>query len=98
MEIGIPKETKDLEFRVGLSPSSVRVLKENGHKICIDGLNNDAFIQVNRKKLGFDLAKLQWNADFRQDLESGKENEELIKSIKKTKNVKTLKNVKTQKL
>ncbi|WP_088243784.1 alanine dehydrogenase [Calothrix rhizosoleniae] len=36
MEIGIPKETKDLEFRVGLSPSSVRVLKENGHKIFVE--------------------------------------------------------------
>lgn len=55
--------------------------KQNGHKICIDGLNNDAFIQVNRKKLGFDLAKLQWNADFRIDLESGKENQELIETI-----------------
>ena len=36
MEIGIPKETKDLEFRVGLSPSSVRVLKENGHSIFVE--------------------------------------------------------------
>ncbi len=55
--------------------------RKRNHKICIDGLNNDAFIQVNRKKLGFDLAKLQWNADFKDDLEGGKENEELIKSI-----------------
>jgi alanine dehydrogenase len=31
MEIGVPKESKDQEFRVGLSPSSVRVLQENGH-------------------------------------------------------------------
>ncbi|MDJ0616390.1 MAG: alanine dehydrogenase [Calothrix sp. MO_192.B10] len=36
MEIGIPKETKDQEFRVGLSPSSVRVLKENGHAIFVE--------------------------------------------------------------
>ncbi|BAY94858.1 MULTISPECIES: alanine dehydrogenase [unclassified Tolypothrix] len=35
MEIGIPKETKDQEFRVGLSPSSVRVLRENGHQIFV---------------------------------------------------------------
>ncbi|QIR35736.1 alanine dehydrogenase [Tolypothrix sp. PCC 7910] len=35
MEIGVPKETKDQEFRVGLSPSSVRVLRENGHKIFV---------------------------------------------------------------
>lgn len=36
MEIGVPKETKDQEFRVGLSPSSVRVLKENGHTIKVE--------------------------------------------------------------
>ncbi|MBW4613178.1 MAG: alanine dehydrogenase [Desmonostoc vinosum HA7617-LM4] len=35
MEIGVPKETKDQEFRVGLSPSSVRVLRENGHAIFV---------------------------------------------------------------
>jgi EAL domain-containing protein (putative c-di-GMP-specific phosphodiesterase class I) len=51
------------------------------HKICIDGLNNDAFVQVNRKSLGFDLAKLQWNADFKTDLENGKENQQLIDAI-----------------
>ncbi|MGB6296051.1 MAG: alanine dehydrogenase [Rivularia sp. (in: cyanobacteria)] len=36
MEIGVPKETKDREFRVGLSPSSVRVLKETGHNIFVE--------------------------------------------------------------
>lgn len=36
MEIGVPKETKDQEFRVGLSPSSVRVLLENGHLIFVE--------------------------------------------------------------
>jgi alanine dehydrogenase len=35
MEIGVPKESKDQEFRVGLSPSSVRVLQENGHAIFV---------------------------------------------------------------
>lgn len=36
MEIGVPKETKDQEFRVGLSPSSVRVLTEKGHTIFVE--------------------------------------------------------------
>lgn len=36
MEIGVPKETKDQEFRIGLSPSSVRVLRENGNSIFIE--------------------------------------------------------------
>lgn len=36
MEIGLPKETKDQEFRVGLSPSSVRVLTEAGHRVFVE--------------------------------------------------------------
>jgi alanine dehydrogenase len=36
MEIGVPKETKDLEFRVGLSPSSVRVLSEQKHQVFVE--------------------------------------------------------------
>ena len=36
MEIGVPKETKDQEFRVGLSPSSVRVLHEAGHAVFVE--------------------------------------------------------------
>ncbi|MER3431985.1 MAG: alanine dehydrogenase [Leptolyngbya sp. ERB_1_1] len=36
MEIGVPKETKDQEFRVGLSPSSVRVLVEQGHSVFVE--------------------------------------------------------------
>jgi len=36
MEIGVPRETKDQEFRIGLSPSSVRVLSENGHNIFVE--------------------------------------------------------------
>ena len=36
MEIGVPKETKDREFRVGLSPTSVRVLTENEHKVFVE--------------------------------------------------------------
>ena len=31
MEIGVPKEIKDQEFRVGLSPDSVQALQEYGH-------------------------------------------------------------------
>ncbi|MBW4648262.1 MAG: alanine dehydrogenase [Kastovskya adunca ATA6-11-RM4] len=36
MEIGVPKETKDQEFRVGLTPSSVRVLCEAGHTLFVE--------------------------------------------------------------
>ena len=41
MEIGVPKETKDQEFRVGLSPSSVRVLFESGHTVFVETSSGD---------------------------------------------------------
>jgi alanine dehydrogenase len=36
MEIGVPKETKDQEFRVGLTPSIVRALTDRGHQIYVE--------------------------------------------------------------
>jgi len=36
MKIGVPKEIKDQEFRVGLSPDSVKVLIGRGHQIYIE--------------------------------------------------------------
>jgi alanine dehydrogenase len=36
MEIGIPKETKDQEFRVGLSPASARSLCERNHTVFVE--------------------------------------------------------------
>ena len=36
MQIGLPKETKDQEFRVGLSPASVRVLTDKGHNVFVE--------------------------------------------------------------
>jgi len=36
VEIGVPKEIKDQEFRVGLSPNSVRVLREHQHTIFME--------------------------------------------------------------
>ncbi len=36
MEIGVPKEIKDQEFRVGLTPDSVRTLTQGGHRVFIE--------------------------------------------------------------
>lgn len=35
MQIGVPKEIKDQEFRVGLTPAAVRILTEKGHQVWI---------------------------------------------------------------
>ena len=35
MLIGVPKEIKNNEYRVGLTPASVRELVANGHKVLV---------------------------------------------------------------
>ena len=36
MKIGVPKEIKNHEYRVGLTPSSVQVLVEHGHQVFLE--------------------------------------------------------------
>ena len=36
MRIGVPKEIKDNEFRVGLTPSSVAELVHHGHEVLVE--------------------------------------------------------------
>jgi alanine dehydrogenase len=36
MKIGLPKEIKDQEFRVGLTPASVQSLCRQGHEVFIE--------------------------------------------------------------
>ena len=42
MRIGVPREVKDKEFRVGLSPLSVQVLVEQGHSVWVETGAGDA--------------------------------------------------------
>lgn len=52
-----------------------------GYRVCLDGLTSLSFTQIDREKLGFDLAKLQWNADLESDLKS-RENKQLAEAVK----------------
>jgi alanine dehydrogenase len=36
MLVGVPKELKDNEYRVGIVPSTVRELTDNGHRVLIE--------------------------------------------------------------
>ena len=36
MRIGVPKEIKPQENRIGLTPESVKVLTSNGHKVLVE--------------------------------------------------------------
>lgn len=53
MKIGVPKEIKDREFRVGLTPASVKVLHEQNHQVFLEnnagvgsGFNNEDYEKV----------------------------------------------------
>jgi EAL domain-containing protein (putative c-di-GMP-specific phosphodiesterase class I) len=52
-----------------------------GYRVCLDGVTDLSFTQIDRKKLGFDLIKLQWNADIHDDVTSAA-NIELAQAIK----------------
>lgn len=69
MEIGIPKEIKDQEFRVGLSPASVRVCIEKGHQVFVEtkagegaGFTDEDYIQTGAKIVS--AAKDAWNREL----------------------------------
>ncbi|MEB3178065.1 MAG: alanine dehydrogenase [Nostocaceae cyanobacterium] len=68
MEIGVPKETKDQEFRVGLSPSSVRVLQENGHQVFVETQagNGGGFTDEDYRQAGAKIVTQQeaWNREL----------------------------------
>tara|TARA_B100000686_G_scaffold333279_1_gene399037 strand:- start:472 stop:1593 length:1122 start_codon:yes stop_codon:yes gene_type:complete len=56
MRIGVPKEIKPQENRIGLTPDSVKVLSSNGHKILIEnnagfeaGFDNKQYINAGAK-------------------------------------------------
>src|SRR6476620_7913780 len=56
MEIGVPKEIKDLEFRVGLGPTSVRACSDKGHAVFVEtnagagaGFADEDYVQAGAK-------------------------------------------------
>lgn len=57
-------------------------LQKLGYKVCVDGLTSQSLLHINRQEMGFDLAKLQWNADLESDLNTD-ENQSIISAIKK---------------
>ncbi len=69
MEIGVPKETKDQEFRVGLSPHSARALCEAGHHVFVEtGAGNGAgFTDEDYRQAGAQIvtqAAETWNREL----------------------------------
>ena len=58
MKVGCPKEIKNHEYRVGLTPGSVREYVANGHEVYVEtgcgagiGANDDAYTAAGAKVL-----------------------------------------------
>ena len=56
MKIGVPKETKPQESRIGLTPESVKTLVSEGHEVLVEnnggfeaGFENDQYIKAGAK-------------------------------------------------
>lgn len=57
------------------------LLQTLGYKVCIDGLTSLNIVHIDRERLGFDLAKLQWNADKETDM-AIEENQAVMRAVK----------------
>jgi hypothetical protein len=57
------------------------IAQKMGYRVCVDGLTPFSFTQIDREKLGFDLVKMQWNADAESDLRS-ESNAKLRKAVR----------------
>ncbi|MEM7724943.1 MAG: alanine dehydrogenase [Cyanobacteria bacterium P01_A01_bin.45] len=69
MEIGLPKETKDREFRVGLSPASARALKDRGHTVFVQtqagagaGFTDEHYTEAGAEIV--ETPELAWNREL----------------------------------
>lgn len=58
-------------------------LLDRGYRICLDGLTTLSLPYVDRRTLGFELVKLHWTPQLRQQLE-GKDGERLREAIQAT--------------
>jgi hypothetical protein len=58
------------------------VAQKLGYRVCLDGVTDLSLLQIDRQRLGFDLIKLQWNADTDNDAKSP-QNMALAEAIKR---------------
>jgi alanine dehydrogenase len=59
MHVGIPKEVKNNEYRVAITPSGVHELRRNGHEVCVEtgagvgsSITDDDYVAAGAKILG----------------------------------------------
>ena len=69
MKIGVPKEIKTREYRVGMTPAGVRLLKARGHEVLVQqdagvgsGITNEQYVAAGARIVA--SAKDAWDAEM----------------------------------
>ncbi len=57
------------------------IMQKMGYRICLDGVTDLTFTQIAHEKMGFDLVKLQWNADSHNDVKAP-DNKKIAERVK----------------
>ena len=81
LRIGVPKEIKNHEYRVGLIPSSVRELVAHGHEVIVEthagygiGLDDEHYTAAGARIVTYRDTGGNLFADMRRQFESGERN------------------------
>jgi hypothetical protein len=74
MKVSIVMELQIADVFADMSAFLVakEAVQKLGYRVCLDGVTELSFPQIDRHRLGFDFIKLMWNADNETDLDSEK--------------------------
>ena len=78
--IVIELQKMDVFSDVARSLFAREFLLDRGYRVCLDGLTSHSLPLIDRQKLGFDLIKLHWTPQLRQQIE-GKDGDRLSTAI-----------------
>lgn len=81
VSIVIEIQLADVFSDMGAFLAAKDYVQKLGYRVCLDGVTDLSFTQINRKKLGFDLLKLQWNADNASEIDTAK-GKEILTAVK----------------
>lgn len=81
VSIVIELQIGDVFSDMGAFTTAKDTVQKLGYRVCLDGVTDLSFPQIDRARLGFDLIKLQWNGEVPKDTESEK-NKKLAAAIK----------------
>jgi EAL domain-containing protein (putative c-di-GMP-specific phosphodiesterase class I) len=81
VSIVIEIQLADVFNDMGAFMAAKDTVQKLGYRVCLDGVTDLSFPQIDRKRLGFDLVKLQWNAARASELSSAV-NRDIMSAVK----------------